>query len=145
MLITDDKMAEHLNTLHISSDYTSHSRVEASTSTSMDAEPSTSYSVNLSPKDLERKLKNAQRITLCEQIRKLNNEPLLPHNFYERFDRPCTAMVLWQPPPRLNPDMSDEEAEESHRKQAELHQQQNDNNNSSALDLNSGSSMDMDL
>lgn len=85
-LITEEKMAEHLQGLHISPNFTSHctGTLEdcSSDSLSMESESSSSstdcpYTIT-STQDLEQKLRNAQRITICEQIRKLQNEPVIP-------------------------------------------------------------------
>lgn len=159
--ITDEKMAEHLNGLHISPDYRSHEAPQPSweETMSIEPEPSTSrgtnssnnYNINMSPQDLEQRLKNAQRITICEQIRKIQNEPLLPESLLERIERPCTALVLWQPPPKLTNFITDpqstNEMDDSQEKQNEDDNQllfsQVNNNNNSSIDLNS--SMDLDM
>lgn len=89
-LITEEKMAEHLQGLHISPDFTAHSTATledySSDSVSMESDSSTSstdypFSITTT-QDLEQKLRNAQRITICEQIRKLQNEPVIPQVNY---------------------------------------------------------------
>lgn len=56
-------------------------------------------------KELEEKLKKANRITICDEIKKLQAEQkkvsFLPNSLLNRIERPCTALVLWQPPPIL--------------------------------------------
>lgn len=81
-------MAEHLQGLHISPDFTSHNTATledySSDSVSMESDSSSSstdYQFS-SAQDLEQKLRNAQRITICEQIRKLQNEPVIPQVSY---------------------------------------------------------------
>lgn len=94
-MITEEKMAEHLDGLHISSDFTSHSTptLEDYSSDSVSMESDSSSSSNEcqftipSSHDLEQKLRNAQRITICDQIRKLQNEPVIPQVF--------NATLLW--------------------------------------------------
>lgn len=79
-------MAEHLDGLHISPDFTSHNTATIedynSDSVSMESDSSSSSSDSQLPtqstQDIEQKLRNAQRITICDQIRKLQNEPALP-------------------------------------------------------------------
>lgn len=138
-------MAEHLNSLHISSDYTSHQKTSEFDTMSMESdqqwtESSKEYNINMSQQDLEQKLKNAQRITVCEQIRQLSTEPILPRALIERMERPCTALVLWQPPPRITDLII---ARRSSKQEAE----DQDNNNSMSIDmnLNTANSMDLDL
>ena len=59
----------------------------------------------MTARELSEKLKKASRITMCEEIRKLNEEQrqvsYLPEALLNRIERPCTALVLWQPPPIL--------------------------------------------
>lgn len=56
----------------------------------------------MSPQELEERLKKAQRISVCEEVRKLDNRTeILPQVLLERIEKPCTALVLWQPPPVL--------------------------------------------
>ncbi|XP_062562692.1 uncharacterized protein LOC134226131 [Armigeres subalbatus] len=119
---TDESMAIHMNNLHLSPEYTSHNiettsasegttlgSLSASPSSSLDddmslgeAGPSTSGAsshIFMSPQELEERLKKAQRITLCEEVRKLDNRTeILPQVLLERIEKPCTALVLWQPP-----------------------------------------------
>lgn len=149
-LITDERMAAHLNSLHISSNYTSHNPADGVACTLKAGQPAThpadpctssqSYAA-IASHDLEQKLRNASRITLCEEIRKLAADPILPQAIFERFERPCTALVLWQPPQRI--------AELIVPKNVELRRKNDDaemdNNNGMAVDLNNGHASDRDL
>lgn len=55
--------------------------------------------VYMSPQELEDRLRKAQRIAVCEEVRKLDNRAeILPKVLLERIEKPCTALVLWQPP-----------------------------------------------
>lgn len=122
--ITDELMAQHLKDLHISSQFTAHMAADSQTAgageaafaaaaaaapsaSSMDINPpETSYrssrggaSMYSIQKDLQRKLSKAQRITLCDEIRNIQSEAPLPESLlYHRHERPCNALVLWQPP-----------------------------------------------
>lgn len=172
-LITEEKMAEHLQGLHISPDFTSHSTPtledysndSVSTSDSIMESDSSSSSTDCpftitSTQDLEQKLRNAQRITICEEIRKLQNEPVIPQvqvfsiltprtvsdfrflfsnsqAILSRFERPSTALVLWQPPAKIT------ELCASQRERKERDDDEQDNNNSSSVDFNNA--MDLDL
>lgn len=125
---TDESMAIHMNNLHLSTEYTSHNietttisapddshrSLSVSGSLSLDEDmslgeaggPSTSAAssshVFMSPQELEERLKKAQRISVCEEVRKLDNRTeILPQVLLERIEKPCTALVLWQPPPVL--------------------------------------------
>lgn len=97
-------MAAHLNGLHISSNYTAHE-----TDNMMDALNEineTNVAESMSPypcslQEIEEKLKRAQRITVSDVVSRIKTEPLLPAAIMERLEKPCKALVVWQPPQRL--------------------------------------------
>lgn len=90
--------------------------------------------------DLEEKLRNASRITLCEEIRKLAANPIIPQAILQRFEKPCTALVLWQPPPRITEHIVPKDVE----LQRKSDDADSDNNNCMAMDFNNGGDyMDM--
>lgn len=74
--ITEEKMAEHMSKLHISSETPVRNESEADLS---------------------------KRLYMCEEMKKLQTDSILPESLLNRLQRPCTALVLWQPPPRLVP------------------------------------------
>lgn len=97
-------MAAHLNGLHISSNYTAHEAdnmmdVLNEMNETNDTESMSPYPCSI--QEIEEKLKRAQRITVSDVISKIKNEPLLPAAIMERFEKPCKALVVWQPPQRL--------------------------------------------
>ncbi|KAJ6622675.1 hypothetical protein Bhyg_17081 [Pseudolycoriella hygida] len=141
-LITEEKMAEHLDGLHISPDFTSHSTPNLDDTVSMEADPSSSSTdcQYAKTQDLEQKLRNAQRITICEQIRKLQNDPVLPQAILSRFERPCTALVLWQPPPSITELCATLQEKRARKLNAE---EQDNNNSSSSIDFNNFMDLDM--
>lgn len=153
-------MAADLDGLHISSDYKQHSVQTASTSDSnmMDElqkiMPQQSSRLTAETLDIEEKLRRAQRITICDEIRKLSDEPLLPQSILDRFEKPCRALVLWQPPQKLvdlvvpkepqdrdESEMVEEEMEEANNNTNII----NNNNENDSLDLNNDASMELDL
>lgn len=158
-------MAKHLNGLHISNEYTTHLQQQSSSSTSwedcmsIEPEPSASSSsssyIRMRTQDLEQKLKNANSITICEQISKMQNEPVLPQSLLDRIERPCLAVVLWQAPTRINGPIAGPSRDciiESNNNDVDRTVEDDDgcfvddlldNNNSSSLDFNN--LMDMDL
>lgn len=94
-------MAAFLNGLHISNDYQSHSI--NLTESSFDDEMETAY-VNLSPQELEERLKNAQKIVLCDDVKKSleeNSRNEIYQVLADRIEKPCKALILWQPPKPL--------------------------------------------
>lgn len=143
-LITEERMAAHLNSLHISSNYTSHDTGSCSLAEALDEMSASSSNcsppsyASIASTDLEQKLRNAQRITICEEIRKLSTDPILPKAILDRFEAPCTALVVWQPPQRLT-DLIIPKDEELERKRRDAEQ---DNNNSGSMNFNDGDVMD---
>ncbi|XP_031621260.1 uncharacterized protein LOC116339496 isoform X2 [Contarinia nasturtii] len=97
-LITEEKMAAHLNGLHISSDFTAHD-INQTTNEASDIDSFSSYPPSL--QDIEEKLKRAQKITVAEVVKSIQEEPLLPAAIMERFEKPCKALVIWQPPQKI--------------------------------------------
>ncbi|KAJ8922479.1 hypothetical protein NQ315_007507 [Exocentrus adspersus] len=91
--ITEEKMAEHMSKLHISSETASSSKESESDRT--------------------------QRLYMCEEMRKLQAESILPHSLLAQMQRPCTALVLWKPPPRILPlaNNNDDENENNNEQQ----------------------------
>lgn len=94
-------MAAHFNSLHLSSNYTSHSNESSSNQSNLNRLEEID-DMRLGTEDLEEKLRRAQRITVCEEVRKLQDQPILPQAILERYDKPCKALVLWQPPQRVS-------------------------------------------
>lgn len=73
--ITEEKMAAHLNGLHISSNYTQHS---------LASEDVMELSVEPNAMSISEKLKG-HTIVLSEDVKKLQEEPILPQVLMERY------------------------------------------------------------
>lgn len=130
--INEEKISAHFDGMHISGRKNNFAR------------PSTmhyDYNPTISAKELEEKLKNANRITMCEEIRKLKAEgtPFLPNALFNRIEKPCTSLVLWQPPSKLvnllNLNKSLDSQNENNPQPPQI-DDEIDNNNSSNVDLN---------
>lgn len=91
-------MAMHLNGMHLSDNFQAHS-ININDST-FEEDMEMCFNVNLSPQELERRLKNASRITMCEDVKKSlqQNDEIIPKVLLDRIEKPCTALILWQPP-----------------------------------------------
>ncbi|XP_026740293.1 uncharacterized protein LOC113502796 [Trichoplusia ni] len=83
-LITEEKMAAHLNSLHISSEYTPHALATVNEGMDVGMEP------------VSEKLKG-HTIVLSEELKKLQEEPLLPAALIDRFEKPRMSLVVWKP------------------------------------------------
>ncbi|XP_073831177.1 mst85C [Musca autumnalis] len=182
--ISEEKITAHFNGLHISSDYIQHdtggavsSFNESGASTSGKCFSNLTYEdYQMTAKELEKKLLNANRITICEELKKINEQPpqhsvsCLPETLLHRLNKPCTALVLWQPPPpiinMLKQNTSQEEAQHLQQQQSQQQSIEDDdipdlppetedeeiddfvdNNNTCSLDFNhiKPDSMDEDM
>lgn len=113
--ITEEKMAEHMSKLHISSESITSSKESESDRT--------------------------QRLYLCEEMRKLQTDSILPQSLIARIQRPCTALVLWKPPTRIIP-LANNDIDENENNNE---QQQPDNNVTNESEMeNDVNNMDMD-
>lgn len=94
-------MAEHLSNLRISGD---GSGMQDSCLGPPHGESLSNYTVNMTQWDLEKKLRTAQKITVCNEILELDKErdSILPEILLNRMTKPCSALMLWQPPPILS-------------------------------------------
>lgn len=91
-------MALHLNGMHLSDSFQAHN-ININDST-FEEDMEMSYNVNLSPEELNRRLRNAQRITVCDDVKKTlqRSDEIIPKILLDRIEKPCTALVIWQPP-----------------------------------------------
>lgn len=160
-LITEEKVVASLNSLHISPDYKQQDQQQANvnemTATKSDLmsdleEIAASQSNKLCPLelDIEEKLRRANRITVCEELSKLTEDPILPKAILERFERPSNALVLWQPPKKIAELIVPRNQEENQSNEDEMDDNEMDNfstvnnNNDNSVDLNYDASMDLD-
>ncbi|XP_021182403.3 uncharacterized protein LOC110370772 [Helicoverpa armigera] len=100
-LITEEKMAAHLNSLHISSEYTPHALASDEV---MD--------VGMEP--VTEKLKG-HTIVLSEELKKLQEEPLLPASLIERLEKPHMSLVVWKPRESILEKLKDDEKKEEEK------------------------------
>lgn len=97
-------MALHLNGMHLSDSFQAHN-INITDST-FEEDMDMSYNVNISrntAQELERRLRNAQRITVCDDVKKSlqQSDEIIPKVLLDRIERPCQALILWQPPQSL--------------------------------------------
>ncbi|XP_075146749.1 mst85C [Haematobia irritans] len=106
--ISEEKITAHFNGLHISSDYIQHNAGNSSDAPSTTGKCFSNLSYEdyqITAKELEKKLLNANRITICDELKKMHEEQkkvsYFPEALLNRIEKPCTALVLWQPPPPI--------------------------------------------
>lgn len=84
-------MAQDLSCMHISSDYISHDL----NPTMEEAE----INISMSPDEMRERLKNAQKITVLQEVRQLTKaNEIIPKILLDKIETPCKALVLWKPP-----------------------------------------------
>lgn len=137
-------MAAHLSGMHISSEFKAHDinqTTKASEALDVDADSSDSFlSHPPSLQDIEEKLKRAQKITVADVVKSIQDEPILPAAIMERFEKPCKALVIWQPPQRI----TDMIVSKSSQEQQNEDDANADNNNVEFMDANNDLQMDLD-
>lgn len=137
-------MAAHLNGMHISSEYKAHDINQAAKNNeALDIESDSSSSCISYPpslQDLEEKLKRAQKIVVSDVVKCIKEEPLLPAAIMERFEKPCKALVIWQPSQRI----TDLIVSKSSQEERQDDDESVDNNNVEFVDANNDLQMDLD-
>lgn len=110
------------------------------------------FPVNLTPQELEQRLKNASRITVIKSIQKSlkqNPEMAIPPSILERMEqqpRPSMAVVLWQPPLRfLGQPNAGYDHPTSSEEEDDPYMDANNNNNDPNNNNNNNEVEDMDL
>lgn len=141
-LVTEEKMIAHLNSIHISSDYTTHDSTEDTSCEKIDDSPDDNDQA-CSVQDIEQKLRQANRITVSDVVRTIRNDPLLPAAILERYERPSKALVLWQPPPQRITDLFTARVTQE-ANQSEDESNNNTDSNVEFEDATSAAEMDLD-
>lgn len=113
------------------------------------------FPVNLTPQELENRLKNASRITVMKSVQnalKQNPEMAIPPSILERIEnqpRQSMAVVLWQPPLRFlgQPTTSYDQPTSSSEEEDDPFMDANNNNNNNDPNNNNNNDEveDMDL
>ncbi|XP_068154305.1 uncharacterized protein Mst85C [Drosophila tropicalis] len=126
MLITEERITQHFSGLQISGESKVGAGVNGSgnnnsvasvtgglatddipsTSTGKTHHPNPAY--QLAAMELEQKLRNANRIVICDELKQSTAPPVAaagipPEWLIKSVPRPCTALVPWQPPPHQLP------------------------------------------
>ncbi|XP_025993202.1 uncharacterized protein LOC105197876 isoform X3 [Solenopsis invicta] len=111
--ITEEKIAAHFKDLHISSNYESDRPV-----------PSTSTA----------------HISSCQELKRMQEEPILPSALITKLERPSMALVLWEPPNRHLRILPTRDTPTPIPNTSDNNNNNNNNNNDTIPDLNNMSS-----
>lgn len=144
--ITEEKMAARFKDLHISTKYDGR----PSASASLTAEAQITIPKGLLDLDaaITDQIKSGSRLVLSEELKRIQQEPILPNSLLSKLERPSMALVLWEPPsrhlrmlptrdtPTPIPGVSDDNNNSNSN---------NNNNNENVSDLNQTSSSNSSL
>ncbi|OWR54995.1 hypothetical protein KGM_206882 [Danaus plexippus plexippus] len=100
--ITEEKMAAHLNALHISSSYTQHSLASEDV-----MEVVVDPTAPVTTTSISEKLKG-HTIVLSDDVKKIQDEPIIPASLIERLQKPQMSLVVWRPKENILEKMKEE-------------------------------------
>ncbi|XP_046734637.1 putative uncharacterized protein DDB_G0289963 isoform X4 [Diprion similis] len=147
--ITEEKIASHFQGLHISSNYQAQNSPPA-TSTShsppnvcnnleyMNSNMESAEGVDFDQNDCRK-----PRLVLSEEVRRLQEEPLIPAALLSKLERPSMALVLWEPPSKHLVRVLPVPRDTSTRIPNFLEDGNNNNNNSNNNNNNSSGIIDL--
>lgn len=101
--ITEEKMAAHFKELHISPNYHPHSTSPSTSTDSVDQFPAKQLNMELeldatNAVDSDQVKSIQPRLVLSEELKRLQQDPILPSSLLSKLERPSMALVLWEPP-----------------------------------------------
>ena len=101
--ITEEKMTAHFKDLHISSNYQPRSPVPSTSAANAQSAPLRDLNMDLELEaantvEAERAKSGHPRLMLSEELKRLQQEPILPTSLLSKLERPSMALVLWEPP-----------------------------------------------
>ncbi|XP_034946096.1 putative uncharacterized protein DDB_G0292292 [Chelonus insularis] len=151
--ISEEKMAAHFRDMHISTNYSSTPLTTASTSYNIQPQPSTSsqldINVDTSPAALENGKSMHPKLVISEELKRIQQEPILPASLLSKLERPSMALVLWEPPSKhlrmlrphtesvqINAPSEDNDNNNNNNNNNNRSSSTNDNNNNIASDNN---------
>ncbi|XP_025993201.1 uncharacterized protein LOC105197876 isoform X2 [Solenopsis invicta] len=140
--ITEEKIAAHFKDLHISSNYESD-RPVPSTSTAHISSCRKQLDMDL---DIDGNAINTEqselhpRLVLSEELKRMQEEPILPSALITKLERPSMALVLWEPPNRHLRILPTRDTPTPIPNTSDNNNNNNNNNNDTIPDLNNMSS-----
>lgn len=101
--ITEEKMAAHFQDLHISPNYQSQSPMPSTSAASSTPDPVKELNMELdldtaNAVDADQVKSGHPKLVLSEELKRLQQEPILPSSLLSKLERPSMALVLWEPP-----------------------------------------------
>ncbi|KAL6257975.1 hypothetical protein P5V15_011571 [Pogonomyrmex californicus] len=103
--ITEEKITAHFKDLHISSNCESENSVPSTSTAHISTSCHKQLDMDLDV-DATNAIHNEQRsdlhprLVLSEELKRMQDEPILPTTLISKLERPSMALVLWEPPNR---------------------------------------------
>ncbi|XP_046817235.1 myb-like protein Q isoform X2 [Vespa crabro] len=97
-LITEEKMAAHFQDLHISSTYHSQDPVPSTSTANTPLEKSNVGMDMETANVVDTDNLKSPRLILSEELKRIQQESILPSTLLSKLERPSMALVLWEPP-----------------------------------------------
>ncbi|XP_066594577.1 probable myosin light chain kinase DDB_G0279831 [Prorops nasuta] len=153
--ITEEKMAAHFQDLHISNNYQSQNPTPSTSSAIDDIAQINENSLDLDMEgasnilDIQTARNPEPKLIISEELKRLQQEPILPQSLVSKLERPSMALVLWHPPPKRQlrisgqvsqpqstPTTSDDNNNSDNNNNNNNNNNSNNNNNEAMPDLN---------
>lgn len=139
--ITEEKMTAHFKSLRISS---IHENENPAPSTSASSSTHTQLDMDVDGRNAvnDEQLPGMHpRLVLSEELKRMQEEPILPSTILSKLERPSMALVLWEPPNRhLRILPTRDTPTPIPSTSADNNNNNNNNNNDGTPDLNNASS-----
>lgn len=101
--ITEEKMAAHFKELHISPSYHQQAPVPSTSGSGIQEVPNKELNMELeldsaNAIQADQAKTGPPRLVLSEELKELQQDPILPSSLFSKLKRPSMALVLWEPP-----------------------------------------------
>lgn len=140
--ITEEKMAAHFKDLHISSNYETENPVPSTSAghTSSFSHKQGNMDLDVDAVTSEQTDELHPRLIISEEVKRMQQEPILPSTILSKLERPSMALVLWEPPNkhllRILPSRDTPTPIPSTSHDSNSNNNNNNNNNDTIPDLN---------
>ncbi|KAL2726537.1 serine/threonine-protein kinase -like [Vespula squamosa] len=142
-LITEEKMAAHFQDLHISSTYHSQDPVPSTSTANTPLEKSNVGMDMETANVVDTDNLKSPRLILSEELKRIQQESILPSTLLSKLERPSMALVLWEPPSKHLRILPTRDSPTPVPNASDDNNNNNNNNNSDGIpDLNQTSSFE---
>ncbi|XP_075218021.1 uncharacterized protein LOC142322835 [Lycorma delicatula] len=136
--ITEEHMASQLQSMHISTMYTSHLKEDSFNTVNRNERIRDLGQNNYSDTFISTSDRSDlvfPSLVMCDELRRLQTPNILPPSLVANLDNPSKALVLWKPPSEILLQNNSESKKDSEK---QIHDKKNNNNDELASESNSG-------